>query len=398
MAGTAPSEFQGNDPLAQRAHDPMKKTSLGIFFGGRSCEHEVSVRSARSILKAIDRNRYQVHLVGIDKGGRWHLSDDLDKITHSGAVEPFAGDPAASTSVSMALHHQGNLTGPAKGTGLAERDRPSVPALDVIFPVLHGTFGEDGTLQGVLEMAGIPYVGCGVAASALAMDKALSKKVFEANGIPQARYAVLTLFDWRENRHLALSTTEQLLGYPVFAKPANLGSSVGISKAKNRDELTRAIRTAFEFDNKIVLEESMENCLEIECSVLGNQDPEASVPGEIIPGAEFYNYETKYLDDKSRLVIPAPLDRQATERVQSLALAAFRAIDGSGLARVDFFVHRETGEITLNEVNTLPGFTPISMYPQLWAASGVPYAELINRLIQLALERHHSRQSIKRIF
>ena len=376
----------------------MKKTSLGILFGGRSCEHEVSVRSASSILKAIDRNQYDVHLIGIDKSGRWHLSDDLEKITHCGAVEPFARETAASTAVSLALHHQGNLTGPAKGTDPAKRSHPAIPALDIIFPVLHGTFGEDGTLQGVLEMAGIPYVGCGVAASALAMDKALSKKVFEAHGIPQAGYTVLTIFDWKEDRHLALTTTEESLGYPLFVKPANLGSSVGISKAKNRDELVQAIHTAFEFDNKIVMEESMENCLEIECSVLGNQHPKASVPGEIIPGAEFYNYETKYLDDKSQLVIPAPLDDPTTERVQSLAIAAFKAIDGNGLARVDFFVHRETGAITLNEINTLPGFTPISMYPKLWAASGVPYAELINRLIQLAFERHHSRQSIKRNF
>ena len=376
----------------------MKKPSLGILFGGRSCEHEVSVRSASSILKAIDRNQYDVHLIGIDKNGRWHLSDDLEKITHCGTVEPSAGNMVASTAVSMALHHQGNLTGPGKGDDPAERNRPAIPALDIIFPVLHGTFGEDGTLQGVLEMAGIPYVGCGVAASALAMDKALSKKVFEANGIPQAGYDVLTIFDWKENRDLALSKTEESLGYPVFVKPANLGSSVGISKAKNRGELVRAIQTAFEFDNKIVMEESMENCLEIECSVLGNHRPEASILGEIIPGAEFYNYETKYLDDKSQLVIPAPLDGPTTERVQSLAIAAFKAIDGNGLARVDFFVHRETGAITLNEVNTLPGFTPISMYPKLWAASGVPYAELINRLIQLAFEHHHSRQSIKRNF
>jgi D-alanine-D-alanine ligase len=274
----------------------------------------------------------------------------------------------------------------------------SIPALDVVFPVLHGTFGEDGTLQGVLEMAGLPYVGCGVAASALAMDKSLAKMVFASLGIPQAPYTVTTAHQWNEDKEAVMDSVEQVLGYAVFVKPANLGSSVGVGKAKNRQELSGAINDALQFDNKVVIEKSMENCHEVECSVLGNQDPRASVVGEIIPGAEFYNYETKYIDDKSQLVIPAPLDDATTARVQQLAIESFRAIDGTGLARVDFFVDRNTMEVTLNEVNTLPGFTPISMYPRLWAASGIPYPQLIDQLIELALQHHASKQGLKRAF
>ena len=375
-----------------------RKINLGIFFGGRSCEHEVSVTSSRSILNAIDRDKYNVHLIGIDKSGHWHLTDDIDKLAASGSVAALGNDSSASSSsVSMSLHHQGNLTPQLSSQDQGGRD-VSPPALDAIFPVLHGTFGEDGTLQGVLEMAGIPYVGCGVAASALAMDKALAKKVFAAAGIPQAAYRAYRQSDWNRDQESIIQTIEDRLGYAVFVKPANLGSSVGISKAKDRDELIKAINHAFEFDTKIVVEDSMENCHEVECAILGNDDPEASILGEIIPGAEFYNYETKYIDDKSELVVPAPLDESTTERVRQMAIDAFLAIDGSGLARVDFFVHHETNEIFLNEVNTMPGFTPISMYPRLWAASGVPYEELIDRLIQLAIDEHNSKQSLKRSF
>jgi D-alanine-D-alanine ligase len=247
-------------------------------------------------------------------------------------------------------------------------------------------------------MAGLPYVGCSVAASALAMDKALAKKIFESANIPQAPYVVATVFQWQEDRDRVISAIEEMLGYAVFVKPANLGSSVGVSKAKTRNELVTAIELALEFDRKVVVEMSMENCHEIECAILGNENPQASVLGEIIPGAEFYNYETKYIDDKSRSIIPAPLDAATTARVQALSIEAFKAIDGNGLARVDFFVHKDSGDIILNEVNTLPGFTPISMYPQLWAASGIPYPELIDRLIELAMENHRTKQSLKRAF
>ena len=372
------------------------KKHLGILFGGRSCEHEVSVTSATSILKAIDRDKYHVHLVGIDKHGHWHLAEDLPALIDEGAVrlEPPRDSDQAGTDVSMSLHHEGNLTPVAARSASPS----SLPVLDVVFPVLHGTFGEDGTLQGVLEMAGIPYVGCGVAASALAMDKALAKKVFEAEGIPQAPYHIVTRHRWDRDSQAQVDDIESTLGYPLFVKPANLGSSVGVSKARDRESLATAVAHALEFDDKAVVEVSMENCREIECSVLGNEEPMASCLGEIVPGAEFYNYETKYLDDKSELIIPADLDPDTTRQVQELAVRAFLAVDGSGLARVDFFVHRETGAVTLNEVNTLPGFTPISMYPQLWAHSGISYPELIDRLIELAIERHHKRQSLKRAF
>jgi D-alanine-D-alanine ligase len=374
----------------------------------KSCEHEVSVTSTRSILKALDPERYNIHLVGIDKSGYWHLADDIEVIASSGSVKQLNYDQDADQGqhsdsdipVSLGLHNHGNLTpqSGSSGTVLKPGSGSNLPQLDVVFPVLHGTFGEDGTVQGVLEMAGLPYVGCSVAASALAMDKALAKKIFESANIPQAPYVVATVFQWQEDRDRVISAIEEMLGYAVFVKPANLGSSVGVSKAKTRNELVTAIELALEFDRKVVVEMSMENCHEIECAILGNENPQASVLGEIIPGAEFYNYETKYIDDKSRSIIPAPLDAATTARVQALSIEAFKAIDGNGLARVDFFVHKDSGDIILNEVNTLPGFTPISMYPQLWAASGIPYPELIDRLIELAMENHRTKQSLKRAF
>ena len=392
-------------------HAPaMKKMNLGLLFGGRSCEHEVSVVSARSIFNAIDRSKYQVSLIGIDKAGHWRLADDFDRLLSGGAVTPVEPRRAGETGgggddlITLDLHHRGNLsatTTPMVRNSPAAVDVPAVdvPAVDVIFPALHGTFGEDGTIQGVFEMAGIAYVGCGVAASALAMDKVLAKKVFTAAGIPQAAYLGVTASQWRRDPNEIIERGETQLGYPMFIKPANLGSSVGISKAHDRAQLKTAIQLAFQFDTKIVLEQSMENCIEAECAVLGNADnAQASVVGEIIPGAEFYDYTTKYIDDKSELVVPANLPDPAAERVRELAIKAFREIDGAGLARVDFFVHRTTGQVTLNEINTLPGFTPISMYPRLWAASGVPYPELINRLIELALETHRAKASLLRAF
>lgn len=374
-----------------------QRLNLGILFGGRSCEHEVSVTSSKSILKAIDTEKYDVHLIGIDKSGFWHLTQDIKTIAGSGFVQAIGYEESIDTpkAVSLGLHNHGNLTHCSR----TELNEPAnIPKLDVIFPVLHGTFGEDGTVQGVLEMAGLPYVGCSVAASALAMDKALAKKVFECEGIPQAPYLSATVFSWQAESEKILDDVEKQLGYPVFIKPANLGSSVGVSKAKTRQELIEGVVLALEFDNKIVVEASIENCHEIECAILGNQDAKASVVGEIIPGAEFYNYETKYIDDKSQLVIPADLDEKTTARVQQLSVEAFKAMDGSGLARVDFFVRRNTHEVILNEVNTMPGFTPISMYPQLWAASGIPYADLIDKLIELAIEHHQSKQNLKRAF
>ena len=371
-----------------------KKINLGILFGGQSCEHEVSVTSAKSIQQAINREKYHVHLIGIDKSGHWHLGNDIGALTSSGAVTRLRqGRNHADNAVSLELHNSGNLVAPTAST--MQPHAPCPPALDVIFPILHGPFGEDGAMQGVLETAGLPYVGCGVAASALAMDKALAKMVFAASGIPQAPYMIAEAVAWRRDRDRVVNLSEQKLQYPMFVKPANMGSSVGISKAGDRAGLIDAAGLAFRFDNKIVIEKSMENCREIECSVLGNENPQTSVPGEIIPGAEFYDYSTKYVDDKSRLVIPAPLDDETTRKIRSLSIQAFRAIDGRGLARVDFFVDKSSNAVILNEVNTMPGFTPISMYPKLWAASGLAYEELIDRLIELAIAHFESKRSLK---
>ncbi|MGI9318834.1 MAG: D-alanine--D-alanine ligase family protein [bacterium] len=370
------------------------KINLGILFGGRSCEHEVSVVSARSVLEAIDREKYNVFLIGIDKQGKWHLGSDMKQLVSEKAVSalPLSQDtPSGSREVSLDLYYQGNLA------PTLNQDS-GTPRLDVIFPVLHGTFGEDGTIQGVFEMAGIPYVGCGVAASAIAMDKALAKQVFSAANIPQAPCIIITRTEWNTGSEAINLQIEDTLGYPIFVKPANMGSSVGVSKASDQDSLIKAIQTAFEYDNKIVVEQSMENCHEVECAVLGNQDPIASQVGEIIPGAEFYDYQTKYIDDKTETLIPATISDAAAKNVQELSVKAFKAIDGTGLSRVDFFVHRESQEVYLNEINTLPGFTPISMYPKMWAASGVPYDELIDRLVELAIEQHRSRAALKRSF
>jgi len=357
----------------------MEKIRIGLLFGGRSCEHEVSVTSARSIHHAINRDKYDVFLIGIDKAGHWHLGRDFAQLTESGAVKQLAG--ARADSVTLALHHHGNIT---RNAPPGKTPPPDAPRLDVIFPALHGTFGEDGAIQGVCEMAGIPYVGCGVAASALALDKSLAKKIFRAAGIPQAAHIDISASQWRAPRE-ALARSEKQLGYPVLAHA--------------RAQLRRAIQSAFRFDRKIIIEQSMENCIEAECAVLGNAgDARASMVGEIAPGAEFYDYAAKYINDRAELRVPARIPEHAMLRVRELSLAAFDEIGGAGLARVDFFVHRETWQVTLNEINTLPGFTPVSMYPRLWEASGLPYPELIDRLVTLALETHRAKSALLRAF
>jgi len=358
--------------------------NLAILFGGRSCEHEISVISARSILEAVNPNRYHAYMIGIDKQGHWHLGQGIDEIAGKAVFTPEER-PERHDLVALDLHRHGNLR--------ALSEDLEVPHIDMIFPALHGPFGEDGTIQALFEMACIPYVGCGVSSSAIAMDKAYSKRLFDEAGIPQAPYKVFKHF-WYEFNPRSVWNQVEGMGYPMFVKPANLGSSVGISKVHDYSQLERALAHAFHFDNKIVVEKSMENCHEIECSVLGNHDIETSILGEIIPGAEFYNYETKYLDDQTEYAVPAPLDSDTTIQIQELAVEAFRTIDGKGLARVDFFVDRDSGKIMLNEVNTMPGFTPISMYPRLWVESGLAYTELIDRLINLALENHASRRRI----
>lgn len=358
-----------------------------VVFGGRSGEHEVSLMSARSIISALDPDRYEVVPIGITKEGRWLLSGDPMKALTDGVEQAggtwvgLLGDPTRSALV--AVEGSGRLP-----IDLGKEDG-APPA--VFLPVLHGTYGEDGTIQGLLEMAGVPYVGCGVLASSVAMDKVVAKQVFRAAGVPVADSELVLRSRWEEEPEAVLDQMEARFGYPNFVKPVNLGSSVGISKAHDRGELREALDLAARFDRRLMVEEAVD-AREIECSVLGNDDIVASVPGEIIPGDEFYSYQDKYFDGKSYWEIPARIKPEQAEEVRRLAVLAFKAVDGAGLARVDFFLDRETGRLLLNEINTIPGFTKISMYPKLWEASGIPYGELVDRLIRLALERWQERQ------
>ncbi len=364
----------------------MRKVRVGVVFGGRSGEHEVSLASARSVMGAIDREKYEVVPIGITKDGRWVAGGDpLQALT---SRDESLSQPAAL----LADPSQRGLLRLGQESGELVRGR--LVDVDVIFPVLHGPFGEDGTVQGLLELAGVPYVGAGVTSSALAMDKVLFKAVMRAHGLPVVADAVVLRKDWERDPQGVLERVEAGLGYPLFTKPANLGSSVGVSKCHDRAGLARGLAEAARYDRKLLVEVAVPQAREIEVSVLGNDEPIASIPGEIVPSREFYSYAAKYLDDgdeASRLLIPAPLAPAMVERVQRLAIAAYRAIDCAGMARADFLLSMETGELYVNELNTLPGFTSISMYPKLWAGSGIAYAELIDRLIDLALERHADR-------
>lgn len=354
---------------------------VGVIFGGRSSEHEVSLSSASNVMDALHKAGHTVVPIGITRHGRWLTSGDpLRQLTDGAATEADSGAADGNT----AQDKWALLPRPSR--------QQKLPDIDVIFPVLHGPFGEDGTVQGLLEMANIPYVGCGVLSSAVGMDKALARQVFEAEGIRLTPACVVMRSAWRSNPNAAIAGVEQQLPYPVFVKPANMGSSVGVSKARNRSALGDAIDLACRYDRKILVEQAVPNAREIEVSVLGNDEPIASVPGEIIPGAEFYSYAAKYLDDTSQLIIPAPLSASQTGEVREIAVRAFRAIDGAGLARVDFLLDGYSGEFYLNELNTLPGFTRISMYPKLWEATGISYPELVDRLLQLALERFDDKQ------
>ena len=386
----------------------MEKLRVGILFGGRSGEHEVSLLSAASVLNAIDKEKYEVVPIGITKDGRWLTAEHAENLLQGKlTLEPRnlrAGDPETTSSAAVLARGEAVVVPPEpvhRHSGLVPFQTDAAPMrrasdrainVDVIFPVLHGTFGEDGTIQGLLELADIPYVGAGVLGSAAGMDKDIMKSLFLASGIPIVKHVTILRSAWEKEPKKVQKLVESKLTYPVFVKPANLGSSVGISKAHNRKELGPAIEEAARFDRKIVIEQGVggkkEKAREIECSVLGNDEPAASVPGEIVPGKEFYDYTAKYVDEGSQLIIPAKLTKAQTKRVQDLAIAAFKAVDCSGLARVDFLMDPKTGKIFLNEINTMPGFTAISMYPKLWAASGLAYPELISRLIDLGLERH----------
>jgi D-alanine-D-alanine ligase len=390
----------------------MEKLRVGILFGGRSGEHEVSLLSAASVLNAIDKDKYEVVPIGITKDGRWLTAEHAENLlTGKLVLEPRnlrAGDPETTSPAAVLargeavvvppepVHRHSGLVPFQTDAGLMRRASDRAINVDVIFPVLHGTFGEDGTIQGLLELADIPYVGAGVLGSAAGMDKDIMKSLFIAAGIPIVKHVTILRGAYEKDPKKVQKVVESKLTYPVFVKPANLGSSVGISKAHNRKELGPAIEEAAKFDRKIVIEQGVggkkEKAREIECSVLGNDEPEASVPGEIVPGKEFYDYTAKYVDEGSQLIIPAKLTKAETKRVQELAIKAFQAVDCSGLARVDFLMDPKTGKIFLNEINTMPGFTAISMYPKLWGASGLPYADLIDRLIQLGIERHEDKK------
>ncbi len=366
------------------------KLRVGIIFGGRSGEHEVSLASAQSVMDAMDESQYEIVPIGITKDGRWLASGDPLQALKCGDVN--ASHPAAL----LGDPSQRGLMRIERGDQAIQATHLSV--LDVVFPVLHGPYGEDGTVQGLLELADLPYVGAGVTASALAMDKILFKDVMKAHGMPIVAQVMLKRKAWEADPEGTLALVEEQLDYPIFTKPANLGSSVGISKCHNRAELTVGLNEAACFDRKLVVEEAVPDAREIEISVLGNDDPMASVPGEIVPSREFYSYEAKYLDvgdEASDLLIPAPLSTETTAHVQDLAVKVYKAIDCAGMARVDFLLSDVTHTLYVNEVNTLPGFTEISMYPKLWEASGIPYPELINRLIELAFERYRDKERTK---
>ncbi len=355
----------------------QKKLHVGLLYGGQSCEHEVSVISARSILAALDPDRYEVSLLGIAKTGEWQLMRDHSQLSASEEVAPTG-------QIGVFLDHS---TGQLQRRDRVDDSPPSMPELDVIFPVLHGPFGEDGTVQGLLELSGVAYVGSGVTGSAVGMNKAIAKMAFNNAGMLQAKHRVFKKSTWELQRESTIRELEEELEYPMFVKPVNLGSSVGISKVKNQHELTRAINYAAQFDLVIIIEQGLVNCREVEVAVLGNDEPKASVVGEIIPGGEFYDYSDKYINDVSTIIIPAEFPETVVQHLQTAAIGAFASIDAAGLARVDFFVDQKTNQIYINEINTMPGFTPISMYPKLWEASGIGYSELLDRLIQLALER-----------
>lgn len=369
-----------------------KRIRLGLLFGGRSGEHEVSLTSAASVLKALDPAKYEVVPIGITREGSWRVGKAAEKLL-PGAGHSFI---PAEKLLPAVLANGNPVMASADPTTpqLVPLHRNSTaglkPQIDVMFPVLHGTFGEDGTVQGLLELAGIPYVGAGVLASATGMDKDIMKRLFRDAGLPVVPWLLLSRSEWESDPAHVRQMAAFSIGFPLFVKPGNLGSSVGISKVHNARELPPALDLAAQYDRKILVEHAVVG-REVECAVLGNEHPEASVPGEIVPVNEFYDYEAKYVKEGSNVIIPARLTHRQVKRIKDYSVRAFQAIDCAGMARVDFLLDRQAGKTFVNEINTIPGFTPISMYPKLWEASGVPYAQLLDRLIQLALERHQQK-------
>ncbi len=356
-----------------------KKIRLAIIFGGKSAEHEVSLQSAKNILAALDRSKYDVTLIGIDKDGTWHKNDS-DFLLHATNPKLIKLNKKNSTAIVPAADNSSQLV---------SRKTQEVSTIDVAFPILHGPFGEDGTVQGLLKLAGIPFVGAGVLGSAVGMDKDVMKRLFQQAGIPTPNFVAL-----HRPGEASFASLKKALGLPLFVKPANMGSSVGVRKVKNNKEFTSAVRAAFTFDAKVLVEECITG-REIECSVLGNRNPIASLPGEVLSRHEFYSYEAKYIDEHgAALVIPAKLPKQKIKEVQTMAIRVFKTLCLEGMARVDFFL-KNNGALSVNEANTIPGFTTISMYPKLWEASGIAYSELIDRLIALALERFGRERTLK---
>ncbi len=355
------------------------KIRIGVIFGGRSGEHEVSLNSARSVMKALDPAKYEVVQIGITPEGQWLTGEAML------ALSAGSGDAAAT-----ALVQSGSSE--TQISKLTAED-----AIDVVFPVLHGTFGEDGTVQGLLELAGVPYVGAGVVGSAVGMDKAVFKQVMTANHIPVLPWQLVLKSQWVTRPQAILAHLEETLTYPVFTKPANLGSSVGISKCRHRDELCTGLDEAARFDRRIVVEQGI-NARELEVSVLGNDDPIASIVGEVRPRRDFYDYVAKYVSDDSELLIPAPISKELASQVRVLAVQAYQAIDCAGLGRVDMLLDKDSGAVYLNEINTIPGFTQISMYPKLWEATGLSYPELLDKLVALALERFEEKERLTHRF
>ena len=357
-----------------------KRLRVGVIFGGRSGEHEVSLASAASVIRALDPEKYEAVPIGIGKDGRWFIGTPAQKmlpdVLRQGHRVMLSADPSVGALLPMEERAAGSQR------------------VDVIFPVLHGTFGEDGTVQGLLDLAGLPYVGSGVIGSAVGMDKDMAKRLFLQAGLPTGDFLAVLRSEWEKGRERIMKAVAKKFRFPVFVKPATLGSSVGMTKVHKREELAAALDLAAEFAQKILVERNIRG-REIEVSVLGNDEPEASIPGEIIPHREFYDYTAKYLEEGTRLEIPAKLTKTQVRRFQEYAVRAFRCLECRGMARVDFFLEKPSGRIYLNEINTIPGFTSISMYPKLWEASGIPYRELIDRLIQLALAENREKQRTK---
>jgi len=359
--------------------EQKRKMVVGVIFGGRSGEHEVSLMSARSVLGALDPKKYEIIQIGITHEGAWLTGESVLEALESGDTHLLIPAVLFADPTRPGLYTlEGNSPQPALRF---------LSSLDVVFPVLHGTFGEDGTLQGLLEMAGIPYVGAGVVGSAVGMDKGLFKDVMVANHIPILESAIILRSEMDADMSAVIQRAEKVAGYPYFVKPANLGSSVGVTKCSHRSDLLEGLMEASRYDRRILVERGAANAREIEVSVLGNDDPIASVPGEVIPSREFYSYEAKYIDGDSVLLIPAPIPAETAKLARDLSVRAYRAIDCAGMARVDFLLDKVSGELFLGELNTIPGFTTISMYPKLWEASGLPYPQLCDRLIDLAIRR-----------